>query len=146
MDIIPHHAFWNCNCLMLFNAYGYNTQNVRVPRLPSCGICHVGLFLKFLLPAPIDFYWTSLAHKCYFHFTYIFFHNGTFFAVVSIWNAWPSTNHTSSLIWPIVTFITDTHKCTWPNIGVTYYTFTITCKQIFHRIIFNSINDYMLQT
>jgi len=61
--------------------------------------------------------WTSIS---------IFFLNCAFFAIICITNTRSSTNHTSSLVCSIVTFITDSHQSARPHIRVTNNTFSIT--------------------
>lgn len=80
------------------------------------------IFLPFIkqisfCTAKINNLWASVS---------IFFLHSTLFAVICIWNSWAAANNTSSLIWSIVAFITDSNQGAWPYIGITDYTFSIT--------------------
>ena len=59
--------------------------------------------------------------------TYVFLLDGAFFTVVGIGNTGPSADHASALVGTVVALVTDTHQCARPHVGITYYTFTVTC-------------------
>lgn len=57
--------------------------------------------------------------------TYIFLLNSTFFAIISVRNAWATANNASSLVWTIITFITNTNQSTWSHVWIANHTLSI---------------------
>lgn len=56
---------------------------------------------------------------------YVFLLNGALFAIICIWYTRTTTNNTSTLVWTIIAFITDTHQCAWPHVGVADHTLSV---------------------
>ncbi len=70
----------------------------------------------------------SLWHWQFFQLTF-FFYDCAFLAVVSIGHPWTATDNTTSLIWTVVTLITDSHKSIWSHIWIANDTFSVTWKE-----------------
>ena len=64
--------------------------------------------------------------NCKVTITYVFLTNSALLAVVSIRYTRAPTNGAPSLVWPVITLITNTYQSTGPHIGITHNTLAVT--------------------
>jgi len=72
----------------------------------------------------VDYFWTSVS---------VFLGGGAPFAIISIRNAWPTANHTSTLVRTVVTLVTDPHQSSRPHEAIANNASTIAYKKREYR-------------
>ena len=68
----------------------------------------------------VDYFWTSVS---------VFLGGGAPFAIISIRNAWPTANHTSTLVRTVVTLVTDPHQSSRSHEAIANNASTIAYKK-----------------